>query len=142
MVHIESWFPTPEPTPGRPGGVWVVAVVYGLVYGLLVLAPFLAGVRYAELMNGLTVFEQVVFWVNTVLDVAGVICLFLLLRVAVLLLGGAMAVSLLGSASLLTGIGRGSGASGIDPVAVLLGVVMPAVTWWYARRLRDRGDLR
>lgn len=140
-MHIESWFPPPEPTPGRPTGVWVVAVVYGLVYGLLVFAPLLAGVKYAELMAGLSGFEHVLFWINTGLDLAGVASLFLLLRVAVPLFGGALVVSLVSMATLLTGVGRGSSAGGPDALAMLLGVVMPVATWWYARQLRDRGDL-
>ena len=141
VVHIESWFPTPEPTPGRPAGVWVVTVVYGLVYGLLLFVPLVAGVRYTEMMAGLSVFEHVLFWINTGLDLAGVASLFLLLRVAVPLLGGALVVSLVSVASLLTGLGRGSSQVGPDVFSMLLGVVMPLATWWYARRLRDGGGL-
>jgi hypothetical protein len=138
-MHVETWFPTPEPPTRRPPGVWVITVVYGVMYGLVTIGMLVDSPDVQASMTSLSTLDWTLMWLNGALDIAGVASLFLLRRVAVPLLGAALVVSVIGAIALLVGDWTG------DTTTLVLSLVMlpvPAGVWWYARRLRQRGILR
>ena len=142
VMHIETWFPTPEPSARRPVGVWVITGVYVLLYTLVVSAVIWPTPEYRASMAALGVVDTVLMWINSLLDIAGVACLFLLRRAAVPLLGAALVVSVISLVGLAIGVWRGGGVDTFTLVGSFVMLPLPVGVWWDARRLRQRGVLR
>jgi hypothetical protein len=125
----------------RPGGVWFVAIAYGLVYFLLAVLAISVLLLWPRLqtstrdaMRQITIVDWLEVTATLLIQAYGIVQLFRLKTTAVAALGICTAISVI---SVLLGAYKGQPIS-----SSIVGLVVSVLLFWYSWELREKETLR